>query len=42
MISLWQENIRWRRRAPCVIAEILGRPDKPGDDEQEMMIGLSA
>jgi len=35
MITGLQDWDRWRRRILCVFAEIMGRPDKPGDDDQE-------
>jgi len=37
MISVMRDGSRRRRRFLCGIAVILGRPDKPGDDEQMMM-----
>jgi hypothetical protein len=38
MISVPQERLQRRRHAPGFIAEIMGRPDKPGDDDQKGMI----
>jgi len=33
-ITVRRDLAPWRRRAPGVFAEIMGRPDKPGDDDQ--------
>jgi hypothetical protein len=35
MITVPPERKLWRRRVAKPIAEIMGRPDKPGDDDQE-------
>jgi len=34
MIAVLQDLDPRRRRAPWILAEIMGRPDEPGDDEQ--------
>jgi len=34
MITVLQDLDLRRRRVLCVSAEIMGRPDKPGDDDQ--------
>jgi hypothetical protein len=42
MISVAPECQQRRRRAFFVIAEIMGRPDKPDDDDQDGMAELLA
>ena len=34
MITVLQDLDLWRRRGPLGFAEVMGRPDKPGDDDQ--------
>ncbi len=40
MIAVPQYKDRVAPQGPSVITEIMGRPDKPGDDDQEEKITL--
>jgi hypothetical protein len=35
MIAALLDGMRWRRPVPQLSAEIMGPPDKPGDDDRE-------